>query len=124
MTSKRERALSLSKDKALNEIYHWKHVKGRTISKYIINSIIFYQIQITYHTYLKKNVDQYATAKGYESDDDATTELPQFMYCVENCIRRGDDWTKNWIHYDQQDLRDIVMIVAFLNKDNTNDEIK
>ena len=84
----------------------------------------FYQIQITYQTHLKKNVDQYATAKGYESFDDATTELPQFMYCVENCIRRGDDWTKNWINYDQQYLRNSVMIVAFLNKDNTNDEIK
>jgi len=123
MTSKRERALSLSKDNALNEIYHWKHVKGRAISKYTRMGITFYQIQIRYRT-LKKSVDQYATAKGYQSDDDAKRELPQFMYCVENCIRRGDDWTKNWIHYDQQDLRDIVMIVAFLNKDNTNDEIK
>jgi len=64
----------------------------------------FYQIQITYHSQ-KKNVDHFATAKGYESLDDATTELPQFMYSVENCIRRGDDWTKNWIHYDKQDLR-------------------
>jgi len=124
MASKRERASSLSKDKALNEIYHWKYVKGRAISKYMRMERTFYQIQITYHTHLKKNVDTSAIAYGYESFDDATTELPQFMYCVENCIRRGDDWTKNWIHYDQQDLRNSVMIVAFLNKDGTNDEIK
>ena len=122
MASKRERASSLSKDKALNEIYHWKYVKGRAISKYMRMERTFNQIHN--HTHLKKNVDHSAIAYGYESFDDATTELPQFMYCVENCIRRGYDWTKNWIHYDQQDLRNSVMIVAFLNKDGTNDEIK
>jgi hypothetical protein len=47
MASKRERASSLSKDKALNEIYHWKYVKGRAISKYMRMERTFYQIQIT-----------------------------------------------------------------------------
>jgi GR25 family glycosyltransferase involved in LPS biosynthesis len=87
MVGKRARPNALSKDPVLMDMYFWKYVTNIKITQYKKAGMVFYQIQVTYN-YEKSTVEYFATSRGYRSIAEANSELPQFMYCVENCIRR------------------------------------
>ena len=87
------------------------------VHNYAIQKVAYnetYRIAVNYYKYADKknpNSKWIAYAKGYNTYEEAESELSQFLYCVENCFRRGVDWTNEWFHYDNPIVRENVMVV-------------